>query len=263
MRVLVEASSGEYDAKREPLIRALVDELQPIDPDFAEAMEKALSPENPPTLKHRVLRDLKAKTDAAYRKTLDAMVAAIDVVLDRSVQKSEPTHDEVRKSLQEQVGDQRHLAKNLTAMDTYAGYQDLIQKIAAQDRFRMPLQPPVRLTASEVARVAIALAKAEAEEAGGEPPDPDFDEETGEPIIDPQTGLSPSEQAASEGDGTAEEEEEPEEKSLSPKMRRRPVKKRGPGAPGSPAELRKAEREAKTRGKSPREHRRPVPRSQG
>lgn len=57
------------------------------------------------------------------------------------------------------------------------------------------------------------LTKAEGDEPpdpGEPPPDPDEDPETGEPIFDPQTGLSPSEAAEEKEESPEEEEQETE-----------------------------------------------------
>lgn len=53
----------------------------------------------------------------------------------------------------------------------------------------------------------------EPEEPGVPPPDPDIDEESGDPIIDPTTGLTPTETKEAKESGELEEEEETEKAS--------------------------------------------------
>jgi DNA-binding FrmR family transcriptional regulator len=55
------------------------------------------------------------------------------------------------------------------------------------------------------------------------PPDPDYDEESGEPIIDPETGMTPSEKQEAEEQGLLEPEE-PEEETEKSGLKRYPVK---------------------------------------
>lgn len=81
MRIRIEGSAEELAGKREQLIRALVEQFEPIDQPIAEALRKAL-PHKEPNLKHPMLQDLHKLTTEAYEEHMGRMVGAIGKVLD-------------------------------------------------------------------------------------------------------------------------------------------------------------------------------------
>jgi GGDEF domain-containing protein/GNAT superfamily N-acetyltransferase len=85
MRLSLETTPTELEAKGEQLIRALMDAVSPLSPELAESLEKSL-PEKAPSLKYRALRDIHNQTKEAYRGTLAKMTEAIGKVLTRAGQ---------------------------------------------------------------------------------------------------------------------------------------------------------------------------------
>ena len=81
MRFRFEATPEELWDKKESLVKALSQQFQPIDSEIADALEKAL-PHKEPSLKFRVLEDIRKRTSDTYQQLMDKMVADIGKVLD-------------------------------------------------------------------------------------------------------------------------------------------------------------------------------------
>lgn len=82
MRLRLEATPQELYEKAPDFLDKLADAFEPVHPELADVLAKALRKE--PSLKFRLLRELHQQTRDAYAKQLDAMLADIDKVLDRS-----------------------------------------------------------------------------------------------------------------------------------------------------------------------------------
>ena len=88
MKLLFEAAPEDYHARRDEFVKALTDGVSAFDPQLADVLEKALPPHEP-NLKWRVLQDLHKQTTKQYQARVQAMLADIDNVLERSFQKAE------------------------------------------------------------------------------------------------------------------------------------------------------------------------------
>ena len=88
MKLELVATPEELKEKGDKLIKSLSDLFQPVSPELAEYLEKAL-PQKETELKYPVLRELHKRTKEAYEKQLKLMVKDIEGVLDRGLKKSE------------------------------------------------------------------------------------------------------------------------------------------------------------------------------
>jgi len=93
MRLSVEATPSELESRGDELLRALMDTVSPLAPELAAKLEKALPPKTP-ALKYKVLREIHARTQEAYRKTLTQMTEAIGRVLTQAGQEPAFTKSE-------------------------------------------------------------------------------------------------------------------------------------------------------------------------
>ena len=87
MHFQIYAEPGELEAKAEPLLRSLAEQLAPICPeaaDVAEMLNKAHDPlADQGPLRFRVMRELHAKSQKVYKEQLAAMTEEIRSVLER------------------------------------------------------------------------------------------------------------------------------------------------------------------------------------
>ena len=111
MRLQLEATPAELWSKGNALLEELAKAFADINPDLAEALEKALPPKEQ-DLKYPALRGLKAVTGQEYDRMLKRMLADIGKVLDKSV-----SGNQFVKALQEEMASAgehvEHLIKQL------------------------------------------------------------------------------------------------------------------------------------------------------
>jgi len=81
MKLRLEATPEELEAKGDQLLKALANELEPHAPDLATALEKAL-PTQEVTLKYATLRGLQEQTVQMYARTTTAMLRDIHKIID-------------------------------------------------------------------------------------------------------------------------------------------------------------------------------------
>lgn len=94
MRIKIAGTYQEFAEKSEDVIKALAENLYPINPDIAEILEKAI-PRKESGIHLKVVKDIKAKADQEYSVMLERMKADIGKVLDRSVAKKSDSDDEI------------------------------------------------------------------------------------------------------------------------------------------------------------------------
>ena len=97
MRLQLEATPAELWTKGSALLEELAKAFADINPDLAEALEKALPPKEQ-DLKFRALQGLKAVTTEEYDRMLKRMLGDIGKVLDKSV-----SGNQFVKALQEEM----------------------------------------------------------------------------------------------------------------------------------------------------------------
>lgn len=195
MRILLKATPAELYEKSDELIKALATQIEPINPDLAEELRKATKakieakiPRKEPVLKYPVLRTIMGETQKAYDKTLEKLIQDITRVLNE-----ETSTTKAIKSFIPETG-------SITIPEVSGKPADTSMW-------------PKRL-ATDADLWKGGLKKQEEEPEEDENSDPDYDEE-GELIINPETGMSPSEEQEAKERGELEEEEEEEsEKSL-------------------------------------------------
>lgn len=233
MRIRIEGTVDEFPEKREELIKALIEGLEPYDIDLTEVLSKAL-PQKTKPLKHRAMRDLHKLTTEAYVDHMERMVGAIGDVLDGDVQKSigellgedalsvaEPFIEAgVQKSLDGLVTKFNRHNPN-TGIGPKGPPSPMLIKADEEPTYerKFPLIRYGRVTPGIHINGTISLAKGEPpeapekepEEPGTPPDDPDEDPETGEPKFDPKTGLTPSEAKKEKEDNPEDFEVEGEE----------------------------------------------------
>lgn len=88
MKLRLDATPQELAEKGERLVESLGELFRSVNPDLAEALEKAL-PRKESELKFPVLREIQKKEEAEYERQMKLMVKDIGKVLDKSLQKSE------------------------------------------------------------------------------------------------------------------------------------------------------------------------------
>lgn len=81
MRLRLETSPAELAAKGEALLKALSGALEPVAPELAEQLQKALPPREH-SLKYPALQELHGRMAAEYERTLARMLADIGRVLE-------------------------------------------------------------------------------------------------------------------------------------------------------------------------------------
>jgi len=246
MKLTIEGTPEELREKRELLLKSLVSELQPLDAELAEIIEKAI-PSKEPRLKFKVLRQVAAQARKGYQDQLQKMLDDIEAVLNTEQVQGARPKPKPPEALEK-------TKRTKEAADYQAVATDMASSCAQCDHYRPPecdlvqgnVSPmgwcklwtpavqksiPESLTLDpENARRAQELWQdvqglegihkaddAEAPDPGEEPPDPDYDPESGEPIFDPTTGLTPSETEQDKKDNPEAyaDEDEDEEKSLS------------------------------------------------
>jgi len=92
MRLKLDATPEELKEKAPNLLKSLGEILEPVSPEMAEILEKAL-PRKESELKFPVLRELQKRTEVLYDQQLELMLKDISKVLNRS---------KTRKSLDEE-----------------------------------------------------------------------------------------------------------------------------------------------------------------
>lgn len=89
MRLRLETSPAELAAKGEALLKALSGALEPVAPELAEQLQKALPPREH-SLKYPALQELHSRMAAEYERTLGRMMADIGRVLESRGKRQEP-----------------------------------------------------------------------------------------------------------------------------------------------------------------------------
>lgn len=87
MRIRVDATPEELGAKSSEMVKSIEALLRPVNPEMADALEKAI-PYKEKELKFPVLRELQKRTETAYEKQMALMIKDIGKVLDKSMGKS-------------------------------------------------------------------------------------------------------------------------------------------------------------------------------
>lgn len=87
MHFQIYAEPGELEAKAEPLLRSLAEQLAPICPEAANVAELLSKAEHDPLadqgpLRFPVMRELHAKSRRIYKQHLDAMMEEIKGVIE-------------------------------------------------------------------------------------------------------------------------------------------------------------------------------------
>lgn len=228
MRLFIEGTPEEFSEKHEELVKALSAQLEHVSPDLVEVLEKAL-PNKEPALKFRAMEQLRKRTSAMYRDTLDAMLKDIAKVLDgESVIKKSgfdwdaPPREPTLKDLQEFQRIRTLMAEQATAGLEKAerDFPDLPRLLAKYPSVSATMSDGTVIKSLEEGiewGVKQALKKGDKQVRStpgeGEDSDPDYTEE-GEPIFNTE-GETPTEEAervAKEGPEDTDEEE-PTEKS--------------------------------------------------
>jgi len=88
MHFQIYAEPGELEAKAEPLLRSLAEQLAPLCPEAANVAELLSKSERDPLsdqgpLRFSVMRELYAKGGKIYREQLDAMLEEIKGVIEK------------------------------------------------------------------------------------------------------------------------------------------------------------------------------------
>jgi hypothetical protein len=199
MKLQLDATPEELATKGPILIKALAERIAPHNPDLAENLDKALRKESP--LKYPTLRDLhEASSDAYQRQSLE-MIADIDRVL----------RDQETKALRKAdlipggEGDKKKPSDfDAAAVDAgtdvemeHTNNRAIAREIALDHLAEDP----------KYYEKLKAIHKADDD-------DPDYDPESGEPILDPKTGMSPTETKQDKIDNPENYETEDTEKSV-------------------------------------------------
>jgi leucyl-tRNA synthetase len=99
MEFTLNATPGELLEKGDALVRVIARTMQPVHPDLAEALLKALPEhEHAATDYFPVMKELAKQAEALYADTLKAMLAEIDTVLDESVSEKEVEGSTLQKA---------------------------------------------------------------------------------------------------------------------------------------------------------------------
>jgi predicted phage tail protein len=133
----LDATVSELKQKGPALLEELAKAFSEVRPDLSEALEKAL-PTKEVQLKYRALRELKTKTDKAYRETLDAMLKDIGRVLDRAVvgvSKSLDAVEDKLESMEKGEPDTQEMIRSLLRRrpDLMPKFRDHTEAIADED----------------------------------------------------------------------------------------------------------------------------------